>query len=112
MREKLAEGLARPGLGVKQAASAIKNWQKGLFKPNPRRQDVEKLADVLGVDANELNVWKASYRYAPISPHKARLVTQLIMGRNVQNALDILQFTHKRAASMVSKVLKLLFIHK
>lgn len=37
---------------------------------------------------------------------KARLVTQLIVGRSVQDAMDILKFTRKRAATMVEKVLK------
>ena len=60
----------------------------------------------MDVDVNELNVWKSSCRFAPISPHKARLVTELINGRSVQDALDVLKFTHKRAASMISKVLK------
>ena len=30
----------------------------------------------------------------------------MIAGRNVQNALDLLKFTHKRAASMIIKILK------
>ena len=72
----------------------------------PRSEDVEKLAEAFGVDVNELSAWRSSYRYAPISPRKVRLVTQLIAGRGVQDALDVLKFTHKRAASMVSKVLK------
>ena len=34
------------------------------------------------------------------------MITQLIVGRSVQDAMDILKFTKKRAATMVSKVLK------
>ena len=41
-----------------------------------------------------------------VAPRKARLVTQLIAGRPVQDALDILKFTRKRAAEMVSKALQ------
>jgi large subunit ribosomal protein L22 len=41
-----------------------------------------------------------------MSARKARLVTQLIVGRSVQDALDILKFTRKRAATMIEKVLK------
>ncbi len=55
---------------------------------------------------NDLVSWRSSYRYAPGSSRKARLVTQLIAGRNVQEAMDILKFTRKRAASMIDKVLK------
>jgi large subunit ribosomal protein L22 len=46
------------------------------------------------------------HRYARISPQKARLVTRLIAGRHVEEALDLLKFTPKRAAVMVDKVLR------
>ena len=104
--EQLATGLARAGLDGGKAARAIKNWQKGLFKPRPCREDVSRLAGVLGVEENDLADWRSAYRYAPMSARKARLVARLIVGRSVQDALDILKFTHKRAASMVNKVLK------
>ena len=54
----------------------------------------------------ELSQWQASYRYAPMSARKARLVAQLIKGRSVQDALDTLKFTPKRAAHMITKVLE------
>ena len=41
-----------------------------------------------------------------MSPRKVRLVTQLIAGRGVQDALDLLKFTNKRAAETVRKVLQ------
>jgi large subunit ribosomal protein L22 len=104
--EQLASQLARAGLDAKSAVSAVKNWRKGLFKPRPRSEDVKRLAAALGVEVNELAGWHSSYRYAPMSPRKARLVTQLIVGRPVQDALDILKFTRKRAAEMVSKTLR------
>ena len=49
--------------------------------------------------------WQASHRYARISPRKARLVVDLIRGRDVQDALNVLKFTPNRAADMVEKVL-------
>jgi len=104
--DHLAGHLARGGFGKDDAASALKNWQRGLYKPAPSSEDVEKLATALGVDVRQLSVWQAAYRYAPMSASKVRLVTQLIAGRNVQDALDILKFTHKRAASMIEKLLK------
>ncbi|MHC4644615.1 MAG: 50S ribosomal protein L22 [Planctomycetota bacterium] len=51
-------------------------------------------------------VWRSCYRFAPMSARKVRLVTQLISGRSVQDAMDILKFTRKRAAAIVDKVLK------
>ncbi|MCK4752183.1 MAG: 50S ribosomal protein L22 [Planctomycetes bacterium] len=104
--DQLAGQLVRGGLDAKEAVAAVKNWQKGLFKPAPRREDIRHLAAALSADVNDLLVWRSSYRYAPMSARKARLVTQLIAGRNVQDAIDILKFTRKRAASMVDKVLK------
>jgi large subunit ribosomal protein L22 len=50
--------------------------------------------------------WKATYRFARISPRKARLVADLIRGRHVDEALEILSFTKKRASGMVSKTLR------
>lgn len=104
--DNLAGHLARGAFDSQKAAVAIKNWQKGLFKPEPRADDIRRLATALSVEANDLADWRSSYRYAPISARKARLVTQLIVGRSVQDAMDILKFTDKRAAEMIDKVLK------
>ena len=49
--------------------------------------------------------WKATHKYARISARKVRLVADLIRDRDVPVALDILAFTHQRAARMVEKVL-------
>ena len=50
--------------------------------------------------------WTSTHRYARISPRKARLVTQLISGRHVDEALELLKYTKKRACSLVDKVLR------
>lgn len=104
--QQLAGHLARAGLSENEAAAAIANWQKGLFKPKPRMEDIRRLASALGVEETDLSDWRSSCRYAPFSARKARLVTQLIVGRSVQDAMDILKFTRKRAATVVDKVLK------
>ncbi|MHC4758347.1 MAG: 50S ribosomal protein L22 [Planctomycetota bacterium] len=104
--EQLAEHLVRSGLDKKKAIAALKNWQKGQMKPIPRKEDISRLATALSVNVNDLVAWRSSYRYAPMSASKARLVTQLIVDRPVQDAMDILKFTKKRAASMINKVLK------
>jgi large subunit ribosomal protein L22 len=104
--EQLAGQLVRGGLNSKEAAAAIKNWQKGLLKPVPRSEDIRRLAAGLSAEVNDLVAWCSSYRFAPMSARKVRLVTQLIVGRTVQDALDTLKFTRKRAAVMVGKILK------
>jgi len=104
--EELANQIVRGGLSRKQSLAAVKNWRRGLLKPKPRRVDIENLAAALSVDVNELVVWRSSCRYAPMSARKVRLATDLIVGRSVQDAMDILKFTRKRAAKMVDKVLR------
>ncbi|MBN1763819.1 MAG: 50S ribosomal protein L22 [Sedimentisphaerales bacterium] len=86
--------------------SALKNWERGLYRPTPQRSDIESIARVLRVDAQDLVVWRATHRYAPIAPRKVRLITELINGYPVQDALDMLKFANKRAAVMVDKVLR------
>ena len=49
--------------------------------------------------------WRAKHKYARISARKVRLIADLIRGREVQDALNVLKFTPNRAAGMVSKVL-------
>jgi large subunit ribosomal protein L22 len=51
-------------------------------------------------------MYTSTWRYARISPRKARLLTDLIRGKSVQEALSVLSFSKKRAAIMVAKVLK------
>src|ERR1700759_1946236 len=48
----------------------------------------------------------STYKYARISPFKAREVTREIQGLPVSAALDILAFTPKKAATLVAKTLK------
>lgn len=49
---------------------------------------------------------KATARYIRMSPQKARLVIDLIRGKNVNDALMTLQFTKKRATGPIEKVVR------
>ena len=49
---------------------------------------------------------KALSRHTRTAPQKARLVAQLIRGKNVNDAMNILQFTRKKAARIIQKILK------
>jgi large subunit ribosomal protein L22 len=49
---------------------------------------------------------KAVVKYVRISPQKARLVVDMIRGREAGEAERILTFTQKKAAGIVKKVLK------
>jgi large subunit ribosomal protein L22 len=48
----------------------------------------------------------STYRYAKISPFKAREVTRAIQGLPVSAALDLVAFSPKKAALMIGKTLK------
>ena len=48
----------------------------------------------------------ARARYVRISPRKVRLVVDLVRGKKVEDAINILNFTQKRAAKTVYKLLK------
>jgi large subunit ribosomal protein L22 len=49
---------------------------------------------------------RSIYKYARISPFKVREVTREIQGLPVSAALDVLAFTPKKAAFLISKTLK------
>lgn len=53
-----------------------------------------------------MQTWTSRHRYARISPRKVRLVSNLIVDRRVDEALDLLKFTRKRACVFVDKVLR------
>jgi len=49
---------------------------------------------------------KSSNRYIQISPRKARYVADVIRGKKVEDALDILAFIPRKASPIISKVVK------
>jgi large subunit ribosomal protein L22 len=48
---------------------------------------------------------KATAKYVRISPRKARIVAEIIKGKPIEDALNILKFTPKKAARIINKVL-------
>ena len=49
---------------------------------------------------------RAITRFVHLSPQKARLVADLIRGRNVDEALNVLDYTPKKAARIIAKTLR------
>ena len=49
---------------------------------------------------------KATARFARIAPRKARTVVNLVRGRKVSEAINMLMFTRKAAAPIVRKVIE------
>ena len=50
--------------------------------------------------------FEARHRFARISPRKARLVMDLIRGRDVDDAITLLRFSKQRASGMIEKVIR------
>jgi len=50
--------------------------------------------------------YQAKHRFARIAPRKARLVMDLIRGRDVDDALTLLRFSKKRSSDMIAKVIR------
>jgi large subunit ribosomal protein L22 len=48
----------------------------------------------------------AKHRFARIAPRKARLVMDLIRGRDVDDALSMLKFSKQRVSGMIEKVIR------
>jgi large subunit ribosomal protein L22 len=47
---------------------------------------------------------RAQLRYVRLSPQKARLVVDMVRGKGVQDALNILKFSPQKAAAVVCKL--------
>jgi len=50
--------------------------------------------------------FKSIHRFARISPRKARLVMDLIRGRDVDDAINLLRFNKQRSAVLIEKVVR------
>jgi large subunit ribosomal protein L22 len=50
--------------------------------------------------------FRAEHRFVRVSPQKARLVCDLIKGRRVEDALNVLTFSTKRISPDVEKILR------
>jgi large subunit ribosomal protein L22 len=50
--------------------------------------------------------FQAKHRFARIAPRKARLVMNLIRGRDVDDAISLLRFHKQRSSGMIEKVIR------
>src|SRR5579872_7385916 len=65
--------------------------------------------DARGYDGSQeapIMVSKATARFSRISPRKARVIVDLVRGRQAGEALQILEFTTKSAAPIVKKLIE------
>ena len=48
----------------------------------------------------------AKHRFARIAPRKARLILDLVRGRDVDDAITLLKFSKQRVSGMIEKVIR------
>lgn len=103
--EQLAQALERTGLTGDRAISAVNNWMKDRNHPRAKRTDVAALAQALNCELADIARFQSIFRNHRGSPRKAKLLVDLIRGKRVDTALNLLTFTTKRAALDVKKAL-------
>jgi large subunit ribosomal protein L22 len=102
---QLAEAVQRTGLEGDKALSAVGNWMKDRDHPRCKAQDIAKLAAAVGAQAKDIARFVSRVDHHRGSPRKARLLADLVRGKSVDEALNLLTFTTKRAAVNMKKAL-------
>ena len=103
--DDLATAIERTGLKGPKARTAVKNWMVGRDQPRAKASDIVKLAQALGCEPREISAFVSEIRNHRGSPSKARLVADLVRGKSVAEADNLLTFSQKRAATNVRKAL-------
>lgn len=103
--DALGQVIARTGLPQDRAAAAVANWMRGADHPRCKAEDINKLAQALGVAAPKIARFTCIFKFSRGSPRKAKLLTDLIRGKDVLTAENLLTYTTKRAAVDVKKAL-------
>jgi len=103
--EDLGAAVERTGLKGPSAVKAIRNWKMGREQPKAKASDIAKLAETLGCERKDLAIFVSEVRHHRGSPKKARLVADLVRGKSVAEAENLLSFTQKRAATNLKKAL-------
>ncbi len=103
--EQLAAAVTRDGRSDKAAASAVKNWMAGRDHPRCRKTDIEALATAVGCLPKDISKFTSEVRNHRGSQKKAKLVVDMIRGKNLEEATQMLAFSTKRASVNIGKAL-------
>ncbi|GAB5495526.1 MAG: hypothetical protein Phyf2KO_06060 [Phycisphaerales bacterium] len=103
--EQLGAAVERGGLKGDNAVKAVRNWMAGRDHPRCKAADIRALAGALGCEAKDIAKFTSEVRFHRGSPLKARLVADMIRGKQVAEAMEMLTFSTKRAATNVQKAL-------
>ena len=101
----LASAVERTGLSGDRAESAVKNWMNDSDHPRCKSSDIERIAERVGCGVADIAAFSSSVQHSRGSTRKARLVADLVRGRSVDDALNVLTFSTKRAAVNIKKAL-------
>jgi large subunit ribosomal protein L22 len=104
-REQLAGAVERTGMKGENALKAVNNWMNDVNHPRARAEDIRKIASAIGTPAKDFVTFTSMIRNHRGSPRKVKLLVDLIRGKKVDDALQMLQFTTKRAAVNVKRCL-------
>jgi len=104
--EALAAAIERVGVKGEAAQSAIRNWMDGRDHPRCKPTDVAKIAGALGVPVKAVARFTSQVMHHRGSPRKADLLVELVRGKDVLSAENLLRFSTKRAAVNVYKALR------
>jgi len=104
--DDLARAIERDGgLQGEEAVKAVKNWLAGRDHPRCRKADIEALAAAVNAPVSAIAAFVSKVRHHRGSPLKASLVADAIRGKSVSEALEMLTFSTKRAATNIQKAL-------
>jgi large subunit ribosomal protein L22 len=103
--EQLAAAIERPSLKGARALSAVQNWMRNNDHPRCKAEDCRKIAAALGATLPEVVKFTSAVFNSRGSARKAKLVVDMIRGKQVDAALNMLTFTTKKAAVNVKKCL-------
>lgn len=103
--EQLAQSVERTGLTGLHAQSAVRNWMRGSDHPRCKREDIQAMAGALGCSVADIAAFRCVFKYHRGSPRKCKLIIDLIRGKSVDTAMNLLTFTTKRAAVDVKRAL-------
>jgi hypothetical protein len=99
--------IVAPGIAEALIATAF-----GLFAAIPATIAYNRLSSQIGDISHQYTAFiekmkevKAVHKYAKTSAFKARLVADQIRSKSVEEALNILSFSNKKASVLVKKVL-------
>jgi large subunit ribosomal protein L22 len=103
--EQLVQAVAGRSLSEKSASSAVKNWLGGRDHPRCRKADIEALATAVGCLPKDISKFTSQVRNHRGSQKKAKLVVDMIRGKTLDQATQMLQFSTKRASVNIGKAL-------